>query len=196
MHMHDDVKRPIVLVADDDTLIRRTAEASLQESGFTVKSVESGELAVAEFRNLNPDLVLLDTIMPGMDGFAACSGIRNSPGGAHTPILMLLGVDDVESMKRAYDSGATDFQPKPVDWIALSQRVRYILRSSCVVETMRQSGEKNKALLAAIPDLILTLHRNGRVVDYKPSNEFDAIPVTEHFLNKPVEEILPREIAE
>jgi diguanylate cyclase (GGDEF)-like protein/PAS domain S-box-containing protein len=194
--MHDDVKRPIALVADDDTLIRRMAEESLQESGFTVKVVENGELAVAEFRNLNPDLVLLDTVMPGMDGFSACSGIRNCPGGEHTPILMLLGLDDVASIQRAYDSGATDFQTKPMDWTALSQRVRYILRSKCVVEAMHQSEEKNKALLAAIPDLILTLHRDGRVIDYKPSNEFDAIPVHERFLNKPVEDILPVEAAE
>ncbi len=196
MDLHDDAKKPKVLVADDDSLIRTMAEESLQESGFTVNVVENGELAVAEFRNLNPDLVLIDVIMPKMDGFAVCSEIRKIPGGESTPILMLIDPDDVESIKCAYDAGATDFQTKPVDWTVLSQRIRYMLRSKDLIEAMRQSEEKNKALLAAIPDLILTLDRKGRFIDCKPSNEFNTITLPDNFLNKPVDEILPREVAE
>ena len=194
--MHNDVKKLIVLVAADDSRIRRMAEESLQADGFTVKVVKNGELAVAGFRNMNPDLVLLDVIMPEMDGFVACSEIRKSPGGERTPILMLIGNDDVESINRAYDAGATDFQTKPVDWIVLSQRIRYMLRSKDAVEEMLQSEEKNKALLAAIPDLILTLDRKGRFIDCKPSNEFDTITTPDNFLNKYIHEVLPREVAE
>jgi len=196
MNLRDDAKKPIVLVADDDSLIRTMAEESLHESGFTVKVVENGELAVAEFRDLNPDLVLLDVSMPKMDGFAVCSEIRKIPGGKDTPILMLVDSDDVQSITGAYDAGATDFQTKPFNWTVLSQRIRYMLRSKDVIEAMRQSEEKNKALLAAIPDLILTLDRSGKFIDCKPSNEFNTISLPDNFLNKPVEEVLPREVAE
>ena len=196
MSMQDDVKKPIVLVADDDPLIRTRAEESLKESGYTVKVVENGELAVAEFRNLNPDLVLLDARMPGMNGFTACSEIRKSPEGEYKPILILIDMDDADSIKCAYDAGATDFQAQPVDWTVLSQRIRYLLRLKNGIDAMLRSEEKNKALLTAIPDLILTLDRKGRFIDYKPSNEFDTITLPENFLYKPIDEVLPGEVAE
>jgi diguanylate cyclase (GGDEF)-like protein/PAS domain S-box-containing protein len=194
--MHDDTRKPVILVADDDPTIRMMAEESLQQGGFIAKTAENGALAVEEFRKSNPDLVLLDVIMPEMDGFGACSEIRKSPGGGNTPILMLTGMDDVESINCAYDAGATDFQSKPVNWIILLQRIRYMLRSRKAFDFMLESEAKNQALLSAIPDLMFTFDRDGRFIDYKPSKDIETFTTPDKFLNKPVGEILPKDVAD
>jgi diguanylate cyclase (GGDEF)-like protein/PAS domain S-box-containing protein len=193
--MYHEGREPLVLVADDDSEIRRLAEESLRDRGFAVKTVRNGEQAVSEFRRLNPNLVLLDAEMPVMDGLEACAEIRESLGGKQAPVIMFIARDDAKSIVNAYSAGATDFQTKPVDWFILSQRIRYLLRSKEALEAMLQSEEKNKALLAAIPDLILTIDRNGKFIDCKHSNGFDSITLPGDFLNKTVGEVFSGEAA-
>ncbi|MEJ2110556.1 MAG: EAL domain-containing protein [Acidobacteriota bacterium] len=196
MTRYDDAKKPTLLVVASDSPTRMMAKESLQEAGFIIEAVENGELALDAFEQMKPDFVILEGNLAGMDGFTACIEIRKGSGGKRTPILILIDSDDVASIERAYSAGATDFQTRPVDWFLLSQRIRYMIRSKDYFEAMIQSEEKNKALLAAIPDLILTLDKNGRFIDYKPSNEFDTITLPDNFLNKTVHEVLPKAVAE
>jgi diguanylate cyclase (GGDEF)-like protein/PAS domain S-box-containing protein len=101
-----------------------------------------GAAALTEFRRRIPDLVLLDVQMPGLDGFGVCEEIRRNPAAGDVPVVMMTALDDVESIRRAYECGATDFATKPLHWLILSHRVRYLLRASANVAELRRSRER------------------------------------------------------
>lgn len=115
--------------------------AAFEESGFSVTEAEDGAVAVELFSTVKPDLVVLDVVMPKMDGFEACVELRRRS--THTPILMLTGLDDISSINRAYSVGATDFATKPVSWVLLGHRLRYLLRASEALA----SAQRNKSRL-------------------------------------------------
>jgi len=121
---------PVALVVDDDVMMRLLIRQTLERAGFVCHEAEHGAAALERFPQLQPDIVLLDVVMPHMDGYATCAALRATPAGAFVPVLMLTGLDDVESIDRAYGVGATDFISKPINWGILSHRVRYILRAS------------------------------------------------------------------
>ena len=117
-----------ILLADDDAVALLVARAALEESGFDVMCAEDGSAAVAMYAKQPPDCLILDVMMPGMDGFQVCRAIRAMPNGKDLPILILTSRDDVESVARAYDSGATDFATKGISSRLLIERVRFLLR--------------------------------------------------------------------
>jgi diguanylate cyclase (GGDEF)-like protein len=124
------LRPPRLLIVDDDELIRLVACESLGHAGFEVAEAEDGARGIEAFDRLQPDLVLLDVQMPDLDGFHVCDAIRRHPSGRHVPVLIMTGLDDVESIERAYQVGATDFVSKPLNWVILVHRVRYMLRAN------------------------------------------------------------------
>ena len=135
----DPQQAPLALVVDDDAVMRMLARAALEGSGWRVEEAENGQEGLAAFQRLQPDVILLDVMMPEMDGFAACAALRKLPGGEHVPVLIMTGLDDYHSITQAYDAGATDFLAKPLNGLLLSHRVRYIVRSSRVLQELRLS---------------------------------------------------------
>jgi PAS domain S-box-containing protein len=135
-------EQPVVLIADDDMTIRLLARESLEQAGIAVEEAEDGAQALSAFKRLQPDMVLLDVFMPELDGFGVCEALRKLPGGEATPVLMITGADDMESINRAYEAGATDFTPKPINWLILQHRVRYMLRASRASEKLRESESR------------------------------------------------------
>jgi diguanylate cyclase (GGDEF)-like protein/PAS domain S-box-containing protein len=132
-------RKPLALVADDDIALRVLAREALERAGLRVEDAVTGREAVEAFQREVPEIVLLDVMMPNLDGFAACSIIRCLPHGATVPIMMMTDPEDVESIGRAFDVGATDFIPKPLNALILSHRVRYLLRARQVLETLREN---------------------------------------------------------
>jgi len=126
---HDEGKAK-VLVVDDDLAGLLMASEALSAAGFEVLEAEDGVEAVEQFTEHQPDLVVMDVVMPRMNGFDSCSLIRKSEGGEHVPILMITGLDDVESIEKAFEAGATDFITKPINFYLLPFRVRYMMRSA------------------------------------------------------------------
>lgn len=120
----------IILVADDDDEFRLLVRSTLEQSNYTVVEAESGDIAVKKYRSLQPSLVMLDVMMPELDGFEVCREIRQSPNGLNIPIVMITSLDDVDSIRKAFQLGATDFITKPVDWQMLSMRVNFLLRAN------------------------------------------------------------------
>ena len=112
-----------VLVVDDDPVTRRLIRATLAPVGFEVIEAGDGEQALAVLRERLPDLVLMDVSMPVMDGFSACAELRKLPRGDRVPVVMITGLDDVQSIERAFEVGATDFITKPINWPILAHRV-------------------------------------------------------------------------
>jgi len=133
---------PKLLVIDDDNVSRLLTITSLGDLGFCVVEADCGEAAISAFRKQQPDLVLLDALMPGMDGFDTCRHIRALPGGQHLPVLMLTGLDDEGSICRAYQAGATDYFVKSGHWTLLVQRIRYLLRANRTRDELDRSLAK------------------------------------------------------
>ena len=131
-----------ILVVDDDSSGRRLTRATLAKAGFAVIEAANGRQALDQMAKGLPDLVLMDVSMPEMDGFTACSELRRLPGGTRVPVIMMTGLDDVGSIERAFEVGASDFITKPINWAILGHRVRYILRASHAIETLAQSQRR------------------------------------------------------
>lgn len=120
-----------ILIIDDDPVIRLLTTQALRSAGFQTTAVKSGELGLESFQENEADAVLLDVMMPeGMNGFEVCTQLRNLPNGNNTPVLMMTGLDDMESINRAFECGATDFITKPINFPLLSHRIRYMLKAS------------------------------------------------------------------
>ncbi len=130
---------PKVLVVDDDLAGLLMASEALTAAGFEVLEAEDGQEGVEQFNKHKPDIVVMDVIMPRMNGFESCAAIRSSDGGEHVPILMITGLEDVESIQKAYEAGATDFVTKPINFFLLPYRVRYMMRSAKNADDLRAS---------------------------------------------------------
>jgi diguanylate cyclase (GGDEF)-like protein/PAS domain S-box-containing protein len=134
--------RPLILIIDDDKMFRQMGRDSLEQAGFEVAEAEDGGEGLRLFGERTPDLVLLDVEMPKINGFALCEEIRQSDRGGQTPVLMMTGLDDLDSIRRAYGAGATDFTSKPVSWMIICQRVRYMLRMNEALDDLRRSQDR------------------------------------------------------
>ncbi|MEP6959134.1 MAG: response regulator, partial [Nitrospirota bacterium] len=129
----------LALVVDDDGFVRMVVSEALRQSGLEVCEAESGAQALEIFAALKPDIVILDVMMPGLDGFTTCTKLRGFVGGSRVPILIMTARDDAESIARAYEQGATDFITKPLNPVILSYRVRYMLRGSHTLDALIRS---------------------------------------------------------
>ena len=134
-------EKALVLVVDDDHGARLIMKKALAQSGLTVMEAENGQQALNVFEKHQPDLVLLDVKMPEMDGFEACRRIRANPKSTTVPVMVITSKDDSNDIRKAYDAGATDFMPKPINSLILRERVSYMLRASDTACKLYQSQE-------------------------------------------------------
>ena len=137
-----------LLAVDDDPGLRLLAEAAFRAEGLQVALAATGEeaLEVLSGPGAQPSVILLDILMPGIDGFETCRRIRDLPGHGNTPIVMLTGIDDVSAVERAYEAGAWDFTSKPINWPILKYRVRYALRASLAFESERRAARLSRTI--------------------------------------------------
>src|SRR5476649_2599482 len=190
-------KRGLVLVADDDPVMRLLMRQMLTQVGLDVIEAEDGVQALACYKHSGPDLVMLDVDMPALDGFAVCREIRRqeSHASGSVPIIMVTGGDELASVTRAYEVGATDFISKPINWPILGHRVLYVLRASDAIARLRIADAHNRAVLAAIPDTFFRLNRDGFYLDYEQGPDASAGFSIDGCVGSHISEVLPPEIA-
>ncbi len=135
-------KKPLILVIDDVAMVREMATDGLEAGGFEVVTAADGQEGLRSFLEREPDLVVLDLFLPGMDGMEVCEQIRRTPGHEATPVVMINGDDNGDSIRAAYEAGATDFAPKPVNWNVLSNRIPYMLRTRNLMAELGRSEER------------------------------------------------------
>ena len=140
---------PRILLVDDDEVVLLLTALALRERGFLVTEAQSGEQALQILSQWSPDIIVLDAMMPGLDGFATCAAVRTMPGLDSVPILMLTGLDDDASITHAYEAGATDFYVKATQWSLLAGRLLYLLRAA----RTRAELASSKSKLARAQDL-------------------------------------------
>lgn len=119
---------PLILIVDDDASARKTIEMLLLRQAYTLHFAADGPAALAFLETLAPDVILLDVMMPGMDGFTVCQQIKTHPVWQHIPVVLVTALDSKEDMVRGLDAGADDFIHKPVNGMELRARVRSMLR--------------------------------------------------------------------
>lgn len=118
---------PLIMIVDDDRSMRLLLNMAMEEEGYRVAEAKNGEQCLAEYAHYQPNLILLDAIMPDIDGFTCCQKLRSLPGGDRVPILMITALDDRESIQQALSAGATDHITKPIQWAVLSEKVQRLL---------------------------------------------------------------------
>ena len=120
--------RPLILIADDQPMLRQMLRDVLASEGYEFIEASTGHQAIDLFRQHLPDIVLLDVIMPGIDGPNACAALRNLPEGHTVPILMITGRDDDQTINIAFAAGADDYITKPFNPRELTIRARNLLQ--------------------------------------------------------------------
>jgi len=135
-----------VLVVDDILVNVRLLEAKLAAEYYEVVTAQSGQEALDKVQAERPDIVLLDIMMPGMDGFEVCRRLRKSPETAHIPIIMVMALSEQEDRVRGLEAGADDFLTKPIQDEALFSRLRSLLRLKMVLDELKLREETSREL--------------------------------------------------
>lgn len=161
-------KPPRILVVDD--LVENTLilEGFLEPKGFAVTVTHNGEAALRSVEESLPDMILLDLMMPGMNGFEVCRRLKKDPRTRHIPVIVLTGMSDRESNVKAVEAGADDFLHKPFDSALLDARIRSSLRSKALQDQIilyqRQLEESNEGLERRVLERTAQLNRTQLVV--------------------------------
>ena len=127
-----------VLVVDDLLPNVKLLEAKLRAEYFEVVTATSGEEAIQVAREHQPDIVLLDVMMPGMDGFETCEALKEEPSTCHIPVVMVTALDQQADRLAGLNAGADDFLTKPVQDVALFARVRSLSRLKQMTDELRR----------------------------------------------------------
>jgi two-component system, cell cycle response regulator len=186
-----------VLVVDDILSNVKLLEAKLTSEYFEVVTAYSGAEALAKMDESEPDIVLLDVMMPGMDGFEVCRRIKANPKTAHVPVVMVTALDQPTDRVAGLEAGADDFLTKPVDDAALFARVRSLVRLKMMTDElrMRETTGQSMGLLdpastlieAGIAGRILIIEDRPESVAWfgaalQPANEVSAVDTFEEAL--------------
>ncbi|MDH5710782.1 MAG: EAL domain-containing protein [Gammaproteobacteria bacterium] len=151
-----DEEKPIVLLADDDPSIRLMIRHVLEDENYEIVEAEDGLDAIRAVEKQRPAVILLDAIMPGLDGFTTCQQIKDR-GYSDIPVMMITGLDDEASVERAYDVGAVDYITKPIKWAVLKHRVRTIVQR--VVAERKIQRLEYRDSLTQLPNRLLFVDR-------------------------------------
>ncbi|MEH1809630.1 PleD family two-component system response regulator [Nostoc sp.] len=147
MKATDQESQSLVLIVDDEPFIRLILRHFLEREGYQIAEAQNGIEAINVFKQLHPDIVLLDAIMPDMDGFECCTQLELLDCNKHTPILMITGLDDQESVDRAFTVGAIDFVTKPIHWAVLRQRVKRLIQQSQLQQKLEAVNQELQRLV-------------------------------------------------
>lgn len=155
---------PLVMVVDDESEMRRLIARYIEGDGYDIIEAADGLQALELFEECQPDLILLDAMMPQLDGFQTCQRLQSLPGGADTPVLMVTALNDRESIRKAFEAGAIDYIPKPVNWPVLVQRVKKLIEIRQGRRDLERSELRFRQLFEAAPQGILLIRSTGEVM--------------------------------
>jgi two-component system cell cycle response regulator len=162
-----------ILVVDDQEMNRRYLHAKLASEYYQVQLASGGQEALDRIASEPPDIILLDVMMPGLDGFEVCRRLKLDAQTRHIPVLMVTALDGRDARLRALDVGADDYLTKPIDDVQLMARLRNLVRLKPIVDELRAreaSGRKIGAIAAErasgadAPARILVIHEDPREI--------------------------------
>lgn len=143
----------LILVVDDDKSMRMLLRLALEQEGYQVFEAQDGEGCLATYKRRQPDAILLDAILPGIDGFTCCSQLRSFPKSDRIPVLMLTVLDDPDAVEQAFAVGATDYITKPIHWAVLRHRLRRLLQQSQLYQQLEEANRELQRLTNLLADI-------------------------------------------
>ena len=162
-----------ILIVDDEKMILDYLQALLMTEGYNITLATNGSEALAQAETLRPDLILLDVMMPDMDGFEVCRRVRTAPRLAEVPIIMVTGLDDQKSRLEGIEAGANDFVTKPFNGAELRARVRTITRLNRHrrIRTLELQAERDRthAILEALGESVVVTDVEGSIQYLNPA---------------------------
>ena len=155
---------PVVLVVDDDRSTRSALRHALYRSGFRVEEAGDGSEVLDWLEYNTADAILMDALMPVMDGFDACAALKRHPRWKDIPILMITALEDRQSIERAFEAGASDFIPKPIHLSVVNQRVRRIIDATRAERHVRHLAYNDT--LTGLPNRLLFMDYLTRAIEH------------------------------
>jgi len=145
-----DERRDTVLVVDDSPETLGFVTEALKKTGVAVLVATSGEAALAICEKVTPDTILMDAVMPGLDGFDTCSKIKENPALRHVPVIFMTGLSETEHIVKALESGGVDFLTKPIDVDELKARIKVHLKNARSVQSAHVALDATGRHLVAV----------------------------------------------
>jgi len=160
-----------ILIIDDDRGTRFLLRQTFEQDDYNVTEAENGEEGLQFFKDHRPDIILIDAMMPIIDGITLCSKIRELPEGKYVPILMVTSLDDDKIIEMAYNAGATDFVTKPIQFAILRQRIKRILSITNSEMLLAKSIETADSITKIIKDGIITIDGEDKIKSFNTAAE-------------------------
>jgi len=172
-----------ILCVDDEIVNLKLLEAFLSSKGYKLTFAENGAKAIEKLKEDNFDLIILDIMMPIMDGFETCRKIRENPTTKDIPVIIITALEDRESKLKGLEVGANDFLTKPIDGIELTLRVKNLLRIKEFADFLKrynnilrdQVEERSRKLKEAYADTIFRLTRVSEYKDEETTNHIKRV---------------------
>lgn len=168
-----------ILVVDDTPRNLKLLADLLTATGYDVVTAASGSEAIARVTHDHPDLVLLDVVMPGMNGYDVCRAIRDDPATSILPVIMVTALEPSSERVKGLEAGADDFLAKPISQPELLARVRSLLRVKRLYDTVEeqaaQLAEWNRTLEQRVTEQVTQLERLGRLKRFLPPQVVERV---------------------
>nr|WP_295742236.1 DNA-binding response regulator [uncultured Acidocella sp.] len=146
---HDVAPRPTILIVDDEPTMLRLLIDALEPAGFNVLVALQGEMALVLLEQVTPDVILLDALMPGIDGFETCRRLKRKPGLALVPVIFMTGLTDTQSVVNGLQAGGVDYVTKPVAPGELIARIRVHLANAQLTRSAQRAMDASGRFLLA-----------------------------------------------
>jgi diguanylate cyclase (GGDEF)-like protein/PAS domain S-box-containing protein len=185
-------KDPLIMVVDDSAFMRATFRSFLENEGYEVIEAENGMEALYLFGKLKPDIILMDYVMPGINGATTCAKLKKLPEGKNTTVIMITSLEDEATVNTAFESGATDYISKPINWAVLRQRLNRSIREKNTERTLKQSEAFARSIIDHAVEGILTVDVEGVIRYINPAAEQAFGYMSEEIIGKNINTIFPK----
>jgi PAS domain S-box-containing protein len=185
---------PLILVVDDDSIMQAMLSQFLEKTGFKVIVAEDGVSAIQAYKDYHPNLILMDASMPDMDGFETTRAIAALPDSKNTPIIMVTGLTDGESVDTAFKAGAEEYITKPINWAVLKQRTEFLIKNRKMETSLKESEERFRSIAESARDAIVSINEAGLITFWNHGAEILFGYTKEEILNRPLTPVIPEQL--
>jgi two-component system cell cycle response regulator len=164
-------RSPAILIVDDAPANLGVLRTMMAKQGYQIFVATSGERAISIAQRVQPDLILLDVVMPGIDGFETCRQLKEHPGTQRIPVIFMSAKSETDDIVAGFDSGAADFIGKPLRMAEVCARVRAQLQIRNNSEAQKEQADRLRMIVNAMDEGLMIIEASGRIQYSNPACE-------------------------